>query len=83
MPLLVSYPRRVVAGQVHTGITTSVDFARTLLEAAGVPAHHGYRDEAYAQVREDVKVRQWRAQEGLGEAPHPRQPRPAGFTERD
>jgi arylsulfatase A-like enzyme len=39
MPLLVSYPSRVPAGGVHGGIVTNVDFARTLLEAAGVPAH--------------------------------------------
>jgi arylsulfatase A-like enzyme len=38
MPLLLSYPRRVPAGQVHDGIVTNVDFARTLLEFADVPA---------------------------------------------
>lgn len=39
MPLLLSYPRRLPAGSVHDGIITNVDFAQTILEAAGVPAH--------------------------------------------
>jgi arylsulfatase A-like enzyme len=39
MPLVLSYPRLVTAGQVHDGIVTNVDFAQTLLEAAGVQAH--------------------------------------------
>jgi arylsulfatase A-like enzyme len=39
MPLVMSYPRAVAPGQVHDGIVTNVDFARTLLEAAGVPPH--------------------------------------------
>lgn len=39
MPLLLSAPGRVPAGSVHDGIVTNVDFAQTLLEAAGVPSH--------------------------------------------
>lgn len=39
MPLLMSYPRAAAPGGVATGIVTNVDFARTILEAAGVPAH--------------------------------------------
>src|SRR5690606_36516748 len=39
MPLLLSYPRRLPAGQVHAGIVTNVDWARTILDAAGVEAH--------------------------------------------
>jgi len=39
MPLMVSYPRRVPAGQVHEGIVTNVDFAQTVLDAAGVDHH--------------------------------------------
>jgi arylsulfatase A-like enzyme len=39
MPLLLSYPRALAAGGVHDGIVTNVDFAQTILEAAGVPAH--------------------------------------------
>ncbi|BDZ64101.1 sulfatase family protein [Agromyces mangrovi Wang et al. 2018] len=39
MPLVVSYPRRLPAGRVHDGIVTNVDFAQTVLDAAGV-SHH-------------------------------------------
>jgi arylsulfatase A-like enzyme len=36
MPLLLSYPRRVAPASVHEGIVTNVDFARSILELAGV-----------------------------------------------
>ena len=39
MPLLLSYPRGIAPGQVHRGIVTNVDFAQTILDAAGV-GHH-------------------------------------------
>lgn len=39
MPLLASYPRRIAAGQSHDGIVTNVDWAQTILDAAGL-AHH-------------------------------------------
>ena len=39
MPFLISYPRRIPPGQVHDGIVTNVDFAATLLQAAGVDPH--------------------------------------------
>jgi arylsulfatase A-like enzyme len=39
MPLLLSYPRRLAAGRVFEGMVTNVDWARTILDAAEVPAH--------------------------------------------
>lgn len=48
MPLLFSYPRAVAAGQVHDGIITNVDFAQTLLEFAGVPAHPRMQGRSFA-----------------------------------
>jgi len=39
MPLVISYPRRIKPGMVHDGITTNVDFAQTILDAAGVNHH--------------------------------------------
>jgi arylsulfatase A-like enzyme len=39
MPLVMSYPRAIAPGQVHDGVVTNVDFARTLLDAAGARAH--------------------------------------------
>lgn len=38
MPLVMSYPRCLPPGRVHDGIITNVDFAPTILEAAGIPA---------------------------------------------
>ncbi|HTL41680.1 MAG TPA: sulfatase [Pseudolysinimonas sp.] len=39
MPMLLSYPAALPAGQVHDGIVTNVDFAQTILDAAGVAPH--------------------------------------------
>lgn len=39
MPLLLSYPRAIEGGRVHDGIVTNVDFAQTILDAAGVARH--------------------------------------------
>nr|WP_297426335.1 sulfatase [uncultured Actinotalea sp.] len=39
MPFLLSYPRRLEPGTRYDGIVTNVDLARTILDAAGVPAH--------------------------------------------
>lgn len=39
MPLVLSYPKRIESGQVHTGMITNVDYAQTILEAAGVADH--------------------------------------------
>ncbi|MFE4469040.1 sulfatase [Leifsonia sp. NPDC056824] len=36
MPLVLSLPSRVKAGTVHDGIVTNVDWAQTILDAAGV-----------------------------------------------
>jgi len=39
MPLLLSYPRQIAGGQVHDGIVTNVDFARSILDAASAEPH--------------------------------------------
>ncbi|WP_104088025.1 sulfatase [Cryobacterium sp. N19] len=39
MPLLVSYPSRITPGEPVEQLITNVDFARTILEAAGVEPH--------------------------------------------
>ena len=39
MPMLLSYPRRLESDRVFDGIVTNVDFAQTILDAAGVPSH--------------------------------------------
>lgn len=48
MPLLVSYPRRVASGQVHSGIVTNVDFAQTILELSGVGAPERMQGRSFA-----------------------------------
>ena len=48
MPLLVSYPSAVAAGQVHQGIVTNVDFARTLLDFAATEAHPRMQGRSFA-----------------------------------
>ncbi len=39
MPLVISYPNAIPAGRVCEGITTNVDFAQTILDAARVQHH--------------------------------------------
>lgn len=39
MPFMLSYPRAIAPGTVFDGITTNVDFAQTILDAACVPHH--------------------------------------------
>lgn len=166
MPFVLSYPRRVKAGQSVDGIITNVDIAQTILEAVGlepnermqgrsfwkdvsggvpdpqseglyyrywendshfhhVLAHYGYRDHrykiiyfysdgmglpgsgyytfppewelydletdpdelnnvyfdpAYLEIREELKVKMWRAQAAVGDAPHKSQPVPPGIA---
>ena len=47
MPLVLSYPRAVAAGQVHDGIVTNVDFARSFLEATGVEPHERMQGRSF------------------------------------
>lgn len=39
MPFVLSYPNALAAGQTYEGITTNVDLAQTILDAAGVDHH--------------------------------------------
>lgn len=39
MPFVVSYPHRFASGKTFEGIVTNVDFAQTILDAAGVRHH--------------------------------------------
>ena len=47
MPLLVSCPRLVEPGRVHDGFVTNVDFAQTILDAAGVPHHERMQGRSF------------------------------------
>jgi len=39
MPLVLSYPRRIEAGQAFTDLVTNVDWAQSILDAAGAEHH--------------------------------------------
>lgn len=60
MPLVVSYPAAIPAGEVHEGIVSNVDFAQSILEAAGVAAHPRMQGRSF-----------WRDLTGAPGAPEP------------
>jgi arylsulfatase A-like enzyme len=47
MPLVLSYPREIGPGQVHDGVVTNVDFAKSLLEAAGAKPHERMQGRSF------------------------------------
>ena len=47
MPFVLSYPRAIAAGTVLDGITTNVDFAQTILDAASVPPHERMQGRSF------------------------------------
>ena len=52
------------------------------LEADPPEVHNIHDDPAYAEVREDLKARMWRAQAAVGDQPHPSQSVPEGIARR-
>jgi arylsulfatase A-like enzyme len=76
MPLLLSYPRAVTPGVV-TEMVTNVDWAQTLLEAAGVPAHPRMQGRSFwgllhdrpAEPRDGVYYRYWEHDDVFHQAP--------------
>ncbi|MER7243375.1 sulfatase [Kribbella sp. NPDC000426] len=78
MPLVMSYPRAIPAGTVHDGIVTNVDFARTLLGAAGVDAHDRMQGRSFwgdlvgdptAPAAEGMYYRYWENDDWFHKAP--------------
>ena len=47
MPLLISWPDRIVPGEPMQQIVTNVDFAQTFLDAAGVDAHERMQGQSF------------------------------------
>lgn len=47
MPLLVSYPRGIEPGSPMTQLVSNVDFARTILDAAGAQPHEGMQGVSF------------------------------------
>ncbi|WP_433300238.1 sulfatase family protein [Actinoplanes sp. CA-030573] len=72
MPLVMSYPRRVVPGVV-TEMVTNVDWAQTILEAAGVPAHPRMQGRSFWDLttfeRDGVYYRYWEHDDVFHKAP--------------
>ncbi|GGI48251.1 arylsulfatase A-like enzyme [Agromyces flavus] len=78
MPMLLSYPRRLEGGGVFDGIVTNVDFAQTLLDAAGVPPHPRMQGRSFwpdllgepaAPAAEGMYYRYWEHDDTFHKAP--------------
>jgi len=78
MPLLISYPRRLAAGQVFTDIVTNVDWAQTVLDAAGVEHHPRMQGRSFwpdllgsptAPAAEGMYYRYWEHDDAFHKAP--------------
>jgi arylsulfatase A-like enzyme len=60
MPLLVRYPREVPAGAHCDELVLNVDFAQTILDYAGVPAHPRMQGESLQPVLRGEHPTDWR-----------------------
>ncbi|HEY6596064.1 MAG TPA: sulfatase [Asanoa sp.] len=60
MPLLVRYPALVAAGTSSDALVLNVDFAQTLLELAGVPAHPRMQGHSLVPILRGVRPLEWR-----------------------
>jgi arylsulfatase A-like enzyme len=77
MPLVVSYPRHVKAGQRIESVVTNVDFAQTILDAAGIAHHSRMQGHSFwselaggdAVAREGMYYRYWENDDPIHSAP--------------
>ena len=78
MPLLVSYPRAIPGGTVLDGMVTNVDWAQTILDAAGVGSHPRMQGRSFwpdltgrptDPAREGVYYRYWENDDPIHKAP--------------
>lgn len=60
MPLLLRYPRLVEAGGTSDAITMNVDFAPTLLDLAGAPAHPRMQGRSLRPLLTSEQPADWR-----------------------
>jgi arylsulfatase A-like enzyme len=60
MPFLVRWPGRVKPGSTSEGMILNVDFAPTILEAAGEPAHTDMQGRSFVPLFEGSVPRDWR-----------------------
>ncbi|WP_199044078.1 sulfatase family protein [Glycomyces salinus] len=78
MPFLLSCPSRLPAGRTYDGIVTNVDLARTILDAAGAPAHPRMQGRSFwpdltgrepESPAEGFYYRYWEHDDGFHKAP--------------
>ena len=60
MPFLVRWPGRVKPGSTSSGMILNVDFAQTMLEAAGVQAHPEMQGRSFVPLLEGNIPSDWR-----------------------
>ena len=78
MPLVLSYPRRLPGGRVFTDMVTNVDWAQTILDAAGLGHHPRMQGRSFwpdllgapaAPAAEGVYYRYWEHDDVFHKAP--------------
>lgn len=60
VPLLIRYPREVLAGKVNSHIVLNIDIAPTLLDFASVPAPKGIQGRSFRPLLQGKRLKDWR-----------------------
>ena len=59
MPFLIKYPAKIQAGTVNNDIITNIDFAPTLLEAAGISIPNEVQGHSFLQNMQGNTSKEW------------------------
>ena len=59
MPLLVRYPKEIPAGSRSDAIVSNLDFARTLLDYAGIPANESFDGRSFRRILSGSTPEDW------------------------
>ncbi|MCI5082637.1 MAG: sulfatase [Saprospiraceae bacterium] len=60
MPFIVRYPKTVKAGSVNEDIISNIDFAPTLMEAAGIKTDISMQGRSFMPMLKGKKAKKWR-----------------------
>jgi arylsulfatase A-like enzyme len=60
MPLIIKYPRKVKAGSVSQDMVLNLDFAQTMLDAAGIESPGFMQGRSFMPILEGVGIDDWR-----------------------
>jgi arylsulfatase A-like enzyme len=60
MPFLISWPEKISARNIETALIQNIDFAPTLLEAAGLPVHVEMQGRSFLPMALGKKQADWR-----------------------